>query len=361
MTSKLTQSTPTSAVIKSARDIHLQLDPGPILQTGFAFWSSKVLLTAVEFGLFTKLGDRHLSGEELGADLGLHPRGISDFFDALVAMQFLGREGDGPLAMYHNTATSSLYLDSTSPRYIGGILVMLNARLFRFWNDLPEALRTGKPQNETKHGLKGMFEELYDELPRLEQFMGAMTGLSRINFEAFAAKFDFSNFKTHCDVGGATGLLCIEIAKKHPHLHCTSFDLSAVEPITKKHIAAAGLSDRIGTASGDFFKEPLPKADVITMGMILHDWNLAKKMHLIRSAYDALPAGGALVAIEALIDDARRENLFGLLMSLNMLIEFGDAFDYSGADFRGWCSEVGFRRFDVIHLAGPSSAAIAYK
>ena len=95
--------------------------------------------------------------------------------------------------------------------------------------------------------------------------------------------------------------------------------------------------------------------------MILHDWNLDKKMHLIRSAYDALPPGGALVAIEALIDDARRENVFGLLMSLNMLIEFGDAFDYSGADFRGWCSAVGFQRFEVLHLAGPSSAAIAYK
>jgi hypothetical protein len=142
---------------------------------------------------------------------------------------------------------------------------------------------------------------------------------------------------------------------------CTSFDLPPVEPISQKHIAAAGLSDRVTAASGDFFKDPLPKADVITMGMILHDWNLEKKMHLIRSAYDALPSGGAFVAIEALIDDARRENVFGLLMSLNMLIEFGEAFDYSGADFRGWCSKVGFQRFEVIHLAGPSSAAIAYK
>jgi predicted O-methyltransferase YrrM len=238
---------------------------------------------------------------------------------------------------------------------------MLNDRLFKFWHDLPDALRTGKPQNEVKHGGKGIFEELYEELPKLEQFMGAMTGLSRINFEALAAKFDFSKYKTLCDVGGATGLLSIEVARQHRHLRCTSFDLPPVEPIARKHIAAAGLSDRIRTASGDFFKDPLPKADIITMGMILHDWNLEKKMHLIRSAYNALPRGGALVAIEALIDDARRENVFGLLMSLNMLIEFGDAFDFSGADFRGWCSEAGFRSFEVIHLAGASSAAIAYK
>lgn len=341
--------------------VNPQLDPGPILQTAFAFWSSKVLLTAVEFGVFSKLGNRRATGAELGAELGLHPRGISDFFDALVAMNFLDREGDGPSAKYFNTSAGALYLDSTSPRYVGGGLVMLNERLFKFWHDLPEALRTGKAQNELKHDQKGMFEKLYEDLPRLEQFMGAMTGLSRINFEAFAAKFDFSQFNTLCDIGGATGLLCIEVAKKHPHLQCVSFDLPPVEPIARKHIAAAGLSARIGTASGDFFKDSLPKADLITMGMILHDWNLEKKMHLIRAAYDALPPNGALVAIEALIDDARRENVFGLLMSLNMLIEFGDAFDYSGADFRRWCAEVGFKGFNVIHLAGASSAAIAYK
>lgn len=337
------------------------LNPASILQTAFGFWGSKVLLTAVEFGLFTRLADRRMTGAELGAAIGLHPRAIFDFFDALVAMKFLGREGDGPAAKYFNLPEGALFLDQASPRYIGGILVMLNARLFKFWNDLPEALRTGRPQNEVKHGQKGIFEELYADLPKLEQFMGAMTGLSRINFEAFAEKFDFSRYQSLCDVGGATGLLCLEVAKRQPHLQCVSFDLPPVEPIAQKHIAAEGLQSRVRTAAGDFFRDPLPKADVITMGMILHDWNLEKKMHLIRSAYDALPAGGALVAIEALIDDARRENVQGLLMSLNMLIEFGDAFDYSGADFRGWCSEVGFRRFEVIPLSGPSSAAVAYK
>jgi SAM-dependent methyltransferase len=338
-----------------------QLNPASILQTAFSFWSSKVLLTAVEFGVFTRLAGRKLTGEELGAELQLHSRGIADFFDALVAMKFLQRDGDGAGAKYHNTPEAELFLDEKSPRYVGGILIMLNARLFKFWHDLPEALRTGKPQNEIKHGQKGMFEELYSDLPRLEQFMGAMTGLSRINFEAFAEKFDFSKYQTLCDVGGATGLLSIEVAKRNGHLKCTSFDLPPVEPIAQKHIVSAGLDSRVNTAAGDFFKDPLPKADVITMGMILHDWNLEKKMHLIRSAYDALPPGGALVAIEALIDDERRENVQGLMMSLNMLIEFGDAFDYTGADFKQWCSEVGFTRFEVIHLAGPSSAAIAYK
>src|SRR3954469_7796884 len=108
-------------------------NPSAILQTAFSFWSSKVLLTAVEFGLFTKLGHRRLTGAELGAELKLHPRAIADFFDALVALKFLGREGDGPPSKYFNTPEGALYLDQRSPRYIGGILVMLNARLFKFW------------------------------------------------------------------------------------------------------------------------------------------------------------------------------------------------------------------------------------
>jgi hypothetical protein len=336
-------------------------DPSPILQTAFAFWNAKVLLTAVELKLFDALAGRPITAAELGGALGLHPRGTADFFDALVAMGFLDRAGAGPDARYANTPAGATYLVSASPRYVGGILEMLNARLFKFWHDLPEALRTGRPQNEIKHTGRGMFDELYSDPARLEQFMGAMTGLSRMNFEAFAERFDFSPFKTLCDVGGATGLLAMEVARRHPRLRCTSFDLPVVEPIARKHIAAAGLSDRVATAAGDFFADPLPRADLITMGMILHDWNLDRKRQLIRAAYDALPPGGALVVIEALIDDARRHNVFGLLMSLNMLIEFGDAFDYSAADFHGWCRDAGFTRFDVLPLAGPSSAAIAYK
>jgi hypothetical protein len=144
-------------------------------------------------------------------------------------------------------------------------------------------------------------------------------------------------------------------------MRCTSFDLPVVEPIAKRTIEAAGLSERVTAVGGDFFADPLPEADVITMGLILHDWNLEGKMRLIKAAYDALPEGGAYIVIENVIDDARRENAFGLLMSLNMLIEFGDAFDFTGGDFAAWCKEVGFQEIEVLPLAGPASAAIAYK
>lgn len=339
----------------------MDLDPSHIMQIGSGFWPSKTLLSAVELGLFTHLGDGSATGEEIGSALGLHPRGIWDFLDGLVALGLLDREGDGENAHYCNTAETAAFLDRNSPRYIGGILEMFNARLFRFWGDLTEALRTGRPQNEIKHSGRAMFEELYADPDRLEQFMHAMAGISLLNFEAFARTFDFSPYQSLCDVGGATGQLSIIVARHHPHLHCTSFDLPVVEPIARKTIEAAQLADRVEVVSGDFFADPLPQADVITMGMILHDWNLEKKMCLIRAAYDALPPGGAFVVIENIIDDARRQNVFGLMMSLNMLIEFGDAFDFTGADFSRWCGEVGFRRIEILPLAGPASAGIAYK
>jgi hypothetical protein len=331
------------------------------MQVGMGFWASKTLLSAVELQLFTQLGDESMTGEEIGERLGLHPRAIPDFLDTLVALHLLERDGEGSDGRYRNPPEAAAFLDKRSPTYIGGILEMANARLYRFWGDLTEALRTGQPQNEVKHTGKPMFDELYSDPARLEQFMEAMQGISLGNFHALAEKFDFSRYETVCDVGGATGQLCTILAGRHPHLRCTSYDLPVVAPIAERAIAAAALSDRVTVASGDFFADPLPRADVITMGLILHDWNLDRKMHLIRSAYDALPEGGAFIVIENLIDDARRENAFGLMMSLNMLIEFGDAFDFTGADFAGWCREAGFQRVDVQPLTGPTSAGIAYK
>jgi hypothetical protein len=338
-----------------------EIDPNHIMQTATAFWASKVLLTAVELDLFSTLGNGSMTARELGETLGLHPRGTYDFFDALVALKFLDREGDGPEGRYQNTLETAAFLDRKSSRYIGGLPEMLNARLFGFWNDLGTALKTGQPQTEVKVHGKPIFEELYSSEAKLGQFLDAMTGFQAANFHQLAEKFDFSRYQTVSDIGGALGLLSRIVGLHHSHLTFTTFDLHQVVPLAQKSIEDAGMAERITTVSGDFFADDLPKADVVTMGNVLHDWNLEKKKVLINKAYDAVLPGGAFIAIENLIDDERRENAFGLLMSRNMLIEFGDAFDYTRANFCEWCSEVGFRRFEMITLAGPASAAIAYK
>lgn len=335
--------------------------PDRIYEVGMGFWASKTLLSAVELGVFSVLAERPMSAAELEARLGLHPRATADFLDGLVAIGMLDRAGAGASALYANTPETAVFLDRASPRYVGGLLEMANARLYPFWGDLTNALRTGRPQNESARTGKPVFEELYADPARLEQFMDAMTGASLRNFEAFAERFDFAPHRSLADIGGATGLLSCIVARRHPHLACATYDLPVVGPIAERRIAREGLAGRVRAGALDFLAEELPKADVITMGMILHDWNLEHKKMLIAKAYRALPEGGALVAIENIIDDERRTNAYGLMMSLNMLIEFGDAFDFTGADFAGWCREAGFSRCEVIPLAGAASAAVAYK
>ena len=339
----------------------VQLDPSHIMDVGMGFWPSKTLLSAVGLDLFSHLGGESMTGEEVGKRLGLHSRATYDFLDALVALRFLERDGDGADGRYRNSAEAAAFLDEKSPAYIGGFLKMCNERLYRFWGELTEALKTGEPQNEVKLTGKSFYEGLYSDHGRLEQFMHAMASQGAWSCDALAQQFDFSRYKTVCDAGGATGQLCMVLARRHPHLRCTTYDLPVVSPIAEKAIAAAGLSDHVTVASGDFFAGPLPRADVITMGYILHGCNLDQKKQLIRAAYDALPDGGAFIVIQELIDDSRRENVAGLMMSLNMLIEFGDAFDFTGSDFAGWCRDAGFRNIEVLPLTGPTSAGIAHK
>lgn len=337
------------------------LSPARIMETATAFWASKVLLTAVGFELFSVLGDDSMTAKQLGDRLELHPRVIYDFFDALVALKFLEREGDGPEGRYKNTPETATFLDARSPRYIGGLPEMFNSRLFGFWNHLGTALKTGEAQSEEKTHGKSLFDELYASETQLGQFLDAMSCLHGATFHRLAEKFDFSRYRTMTDLGGALALLSLIVAEHHSHLTLNTFDLAPVSPLARQRIDAARLSGRITAISGDFFVDTLPRADVVTMGFALHNWSLAKKKLLIRKVYDALPDSGAFIVIDSLIDDARRENVFGLLMSLNMLIEFGDAADYTGADFRAWCREAGFKRFEIIPLTGTTYAAVAYK
>jgi SAM-dependent methyltransferase len=332
--------------------------PDHILQTGLAFWPSKTLLSAVEMGVFTELaqhGPQHF--DELSGRLGLHPRGARDFLDTLVALKFLQRTGD----VYSNTRETDLFLDRHKPSYIGGILEMANTRLYHFWGHLTEALRTGRQQNEARDGSEPTFAALYADPARLKSFLAAMSGISHGANMAIAKQVPWSNYKTYADVGTAQGDLAVQIALANPHLQGIGYDLAECAPIFEEYVHTHNLDGRVRFQPGDFFTQSLPNVDVITMGHILHDWNLDEKKMLIRKAYDALNPGGAFVAYDAVIDDDRSQNAFGLMMSLNMLIETPGGFDYSGADCIGWMKEAGFREAHVEHLVGPDSMVIAFK
>lgn len=333
------------------------------MQIGLGFWASKVLLTAVNAGLFTHLVKKPLSLKEIKAlfDWNCMDRHASDFLDTLYALKFLIREGIGETAIFSNTVDTDFFLDKQKSSYIGGILEMANNRLFRFWANLDDAMKTGKLQNEAANNDENLFEAIYKSPKKTREFIHAMTGIQVGNFIAFASKFDFSNYKTLCDIGGSGAMLSIQVAMQNPHISCNSFDLPVIEPVALENITHFHLSDRIKTTVGDFFEDTFPKADVIVMGNILHDWSEGRKLILIKKAYDALPEGGAFVAIENVIDNQRSQNVFGLTMSLNMLIETEEGFDYTLSDFENWTIQAGFKTAEQIPLAGPSSAVIAYK
>ena len=330
--------------------------PDAIMQLGMAFWGSKTLLSAVELGVFSELAGGKLDAEALRSRLGLHTRSATDFFDALVALGMLERE-DG---QYANTPASELFLDRAKPMYIGGMLEMANARLYPFWASLTEGLQTGQLQNEAKVG-GDFFGELYADPARLAQFAHAMTSISAGAAMAIAQKFPWSDHQTVIDIGCAEGALPVFVAQAHDHISGGGFDLPPLEPIFDAFVSQFGLGERLRFIGGDFFADPLPEADVLVMGHILHDWDLDEKKVLLKKACDALPDGGALIVYEALIDDDRRSNAFGLLMSLNMLIETPGGFDYTGADCRAWMQEAGFRESYVEHLVGPDSMVVGIK
>jgi len=333
------------------------LNPEKILQTGLAFWASKTLLSAIEIGLFTELSRGPESLESISGRLGLHVRSARDFLDTLVALGFLTRDS----GRYANTPETDLFLDRKKPSYVGGILEMANQRLYPFWGHLTEALRTGAPQNEVKNGGPGLFETLYADPARLKSFLAAMTGISHGANMAIARAFPWMSYQTFVDVGTAQGDLAAQIALANEHLRGVGFDLPEVAPIFEEYIAAVGVADRLAFQPGDFFKQDLPKADVVLMGHILHDWDLPTKKMLVKKAFEAIPLGGALIVYEAIIDDDRSKNAFGLMMSLNMLIETPGGFDYTGADCAGWMKEAGFSATRVEPLVGPDSMVIGIK
>ncbi|HEV2424028.1 MAG TPA: methyltransferase [Terriglobia bacterium] len=333
--------------------------PEHIMQIGLGFWASKTLLSAVEMGVFTELAKKPEDLETLRGRLGLHPRAAHDFFDTLTALGLLQRTA----GKYSNTPAADFYLDRHKPSYVGGILEMANLRLYGHWSHLTEALRTGKQQNESKESGDGEspFEALYADPARLKNFLAAMTGISRGANLAIARRIPWSQYRTFADVGTAQGDLAVQVAVANPHLQGIGFDLAEVGPIFEEYAEQHGLNGRLRFVSGNFFEDAMPKADVITMGHILHDWSLDEKKRLLRKAYEAISPGGALVAYDSIIDDDRSKNAFGLMMSLNMLIETPGGFDYTGADCIAWMKEVGFREARVEHLAGPDSMVVGIK
>jgi hypothetical protein len=330
--------------------------PNRVLSAAFAFRSSKVLLSAVDLGVFPALLDGPLRLEALVGKLGLHGRGAHDFFDTLVSLGFLSRDADG---RYHNVPDCSVYLDPDQPTYIGGVLEYLSGSNYEAWGALTAALREGTPQ--AGPSAAGGYAAFYDEPSRLESFLRGMTSGSVLPARALAEAFPWKNYHSVIDIGTAQGCVPVELARSHSHLIGGGFDLPVVEHVFNGYVDRHGLGKRLKFYGGDFFHDPLPSADVLVMGRILHNWDLDTKKLLLAKAYTALPPGGALIVCETLIDDARRLQSHSLLASLNMMIQTAGGFEFTGAECATWMREAGFETMNITPLAAFYSAVVATK
>lgn len=332
--------------------------PQHILEMGMAFWSSRLILTAVECGVFTALAAGPMSGPQLIEAFGWHPRAAGDALDALVALGLLRRDRSG---RYSNTARSAMFLDRAKPSYAAGLIELSSKRLYELWGGLPDLLRTGLPAAKEGQEENEFFPSLYRDPVAMREFLTGMTGVSTSEATLLAARFPWKRFRTFVDVGAAQGALPVRVALTHPHLRGAGFDFAAVRPVFEEYVGLFGLADRVGFIAGDCLDGPLPNADVVSFGHVFHGFNRAVRNELVGKAYAAVPPGGALIVYDAMVNRCRRQTYASLLSSLNVMLETREGYESSTDECADMFRENGFVRVKVRHLIGPTSAVFGFK
>ncbi|OBI56073.1 methyltransferase [Mycobacterium sp. E796] len=327
-----------------------------------SFWSSRLILSAVESGVFTELGNGPASEQELADALGWHPRAAVTALDALVAAGLLRRDRAG---RYANTIRSAMFLDRTKPSYVGGLMELSSKRLYGLWSSLDDLLRTGRPGAEEERGDNEFFSMLHRDPLALKGFLAGMTGISTGEATLLAARFPWQRFRTFCDIGCAQGAFPVRVALTHRHLRGTGFDFPAVRPIFEEYVQSFDLDRRLAFVEGDFLEGPLPRADVLSFGHVFHGRNHEIRQELVAKAYAATPPGGAIIVYDAMIRSGRRKNrgnnYLSLLSSLNIMMESREGYEASTAACEEMLRAGGFTRIKVRHLVGPTSAVFGYK
>jgi SAM-dependent methyltransferase len=315
--------------------------------------ATRAILSAAEVGVFDALSKRPKGLEALTKQLGLHRRGIRDLLDALVALHVLERNSEGdysnrPGARAAVRARQAIRLDEAGR--------LPGEQHDRGWESLTTALRTGRPQN----GMNGrdQYACLYSNDAAVHAFAERMTRQTLEIAPEIAASFPWQDHRSVADIGCAQGCLLVEIAKRHGHMRGCGFDLPLLRSEFENHVSGHGLAARLRFEAGDFFRDPLPSADVLIIGRVLHNWDLATKRLLLEKAHAALRPGGALIVYDRLIDDERRHNAEGLLASLNMLLNTAGGFDYTAADCMEWMAAAGFQGMSMQALAGSQSMIV---
>jgi SAM-dependent methyltransferase len=332
--------------------------PATLTRLNLAFASSRLLMSAVELGVFTALDEAAATEPELQRRLNLHPRFARTFLDALVAYELLTR--DGP--HYRNTELSDRFLVAGRPHYIGGFVEVAARMQWQAWGRFTRALRTGEHQDDSPvDDGNELFRTRPDEDPdRIRRFMAAMDSHTSRAGAEIAVRLDWSGYGSVADLGGARGNLLAQILQRHPQVRGVNVDRAPARPFFDEHIEKLGLAGRISFLDADFFHEPLPDTDVLVYGHVLHEWSADTRAMLVRRAYDALPEGGSLVIYDRMLDDERPDR-DALLLSLTFMLTSPAGGEYRVHECEEWLREAGFRDLSFTPILDNHTLAIARK
>jgi acetylserotonin N-methyltransferase len=291
-------------------------DPAPVLAIIDAMRVSKAVFTALELGAFDELETASLSAAECAEHLHVNEDALERVLDACTAAGML-RKTEG---RYRNTEVASAYVCRSSPRTLAGYMLYANRITWRLWQNLEDAVVEGTARWTQTFGEKeGIFDHFFSTEASKETFLAGMHGLGLLSSPRVAAAFDLSGHRVAADLGGGTGHLVGALCERYPGMEGILFDLPRVASLARWRLAEAGLQDRVRVVEGDFFRDPLPEADLYCLGRVFHDWSEERIRLLLRKMHAALPAHGGLLLAEVLLEEDKTGPLSGLLQSLNML------------------------------------------
>jgi acetylserotonin N-methyltransferase len=334
-----------------------QADPAPILDLIEAFRRSKTMFCAVKLGVFDLLQAGALSAAAVAKASGTDPSATERLLFACVSLKLLDEES----GQFRNTEAASTYLYRDSATSMAGYILYSNDVLFQLWDHLDDAVREGTHRWNQSFGFSGpLFDSFFPTDEAMRTFIMGMHGFGTLSSPSVAQAFDLSQFKIAADLGGATGHLTVALCERNANLRGLVFDFPRVLRVAEEQIAQSAARDRIQCVPGDFFRDPLPAADLYIMGRILHDWNEVKVDELVHKAYKALPPGGALLLAEKLLDDDHHGPISGQMQSLNMLI-CTEGRERSLAEYATLLRCAGFAKVDAVRTGKPVDAILARK
>ncbi|HKT03962.1 MAG TPA: methyltransferase [Rugosimonospora sp.] len=338
----------------TSTEVRVPVDAASVKRLANGFCTAKILLTGAELGLFETLAAGPATESEIVARLGLNGRGLRDFLGSLVALGLLLRSGE----QYANTEIADRFLARAGGEYLGGFLHRADAMLYPVWGRLGDALRTGEPQ--VADAGDGSFGHMIADPARLRQFLGMMDAMNGPVAGLLADAFDWSQYRSFADIGGARGNLAARLVTARPHLSATVFDLPEMAEPFAEHMDRHGTAASVLFTGGDFFADPLPSADVLIFGHVLHDWSAAQNAALLANAYESVPVGGAVLVYDAMLDPDVPD-LARMLVSLNMLLVTARGAEYPVADCRDWYRLAGFTDVTARPLGANDTLVIGYR